>query len=366
MKKRIGVLTFVNADNFGAILQAYALSKYCSYLQFDVELINYRINATKTNYTNQIICKETILQKIQRRSRILKNHHRSVQIRKFNRFRSEFLSIGDKQYNGDEEFIKFYPDTYDYLICGSDQIWNTELSHESRTFYLGFKSKAKKIAYAGSYGHGNLSAIEQQYTKQYIPLLDAVSCREQESIREMKKICPNTDVTWVVDPVFLLDRKQWDEIAYFPREKDYIFVYTMEDSRGMKKTIENVRNQYPHKKIISVVGGCCRNPKKTKPKKEIGPREFVGLIANADAVITNSFHAAAFSVIYGKLLYLVEHSTRNLRLENLMNVAGVDIRLIIPNDGSCKRIESIGTNDALRNIQSKIFESKEFLKKALV
>lgn len=366
MKKKIGILTFVNADNFGAVLQAYALYKFCSSLQFEVEFINYRINAIKTYNSTQNNCKETIFRKIIRRSRIVKNHHRRVQIRKFNHFRSLFLSIDEKQYNGDEEFIKYYPDPYDYIICGSDQIWNTQLSHESRTFYLGFECKAKKIAYAGSYGHGNLSAIEQRYTKQYIPLMDAVSCREQDSIREMKKLCPNIDVTWVVDPVFLLGKRQWDEVAKSPREKDYIFVYTMEDSQGMSKAIEDVRNQYPQKKIISVVGGCCRNPEKTKPKKEIGPREFVGLIANADAVITNSFHAAAFSVIYGKLLYLVEHSTRNIRLENLMNMAGVDIRLIIPNDGGCDRIESIGTNVILQNIQSKIFESKEFLQKALV
>ena len=287
-------------------------------------------------------------------------------MQKFNHFRSSFLLIGEKQYNGDEEFIKYYLDIYDYIICGSDQIWNTHLSHESRIFYLGFKCKAKKIAYAGSYGHRNLSPIEQLYTKQYIPLMDAISCREHDSILEMRKICPNIDIAWVVDPVFLLKKRQWDEIAELPTDKNYIFVYIMEDSQGMIKTIENVRNRYPQKRVISVVGGCCRSPKKTRPKKEIGPKEFLGLVANADAVITNSFHAAAFSVIYGKPLYLVEHSTRNLRLENLMNIAEVDIRLIIPNDGRSDRIESIDTNIVLQNIQSKIFESKQFLQKALV
>ena len=64
MRKRIGILTFVNADNFGAVLQAYALSQYCSSLQFDVEFINYRINTTKTNNLNQTNCYEKFFQKI--------------------------------------------------------------------------------------------------------------------------------------------------------------------------------------------------------------------------------------------------------------------------------------------------------------
>lgn len=366
MKKKIGVLTFVNADNFGAVLQAYALSIYCSSLHFEVEFINYRINPTNTCNLNRNDCKEQIVQKIIRHSKIRKNHHRNVQIRKFDDFRSSFLSISEMKYNGDSEFARYYPDTYDYIICGSDQIWNTQLSNESRTFYLGFESRAKKIAYAGSYGHENLSDIEKQFTKQYIPLMDAVSCREHESIQEIKKICPKVDVTWVMDPVFLLEKRQWDDIAELPREKNYIFVYTMEDSYGMKKAIEDVGSRFPHKKIISVVGGCCRNPEKTKAKKEIGPREFVGLIASADVVITNSFHAAAFSIIYERELYLVEHSSRNLRLKNLLNATSVNHKLIVPNNGNSDKIEPISTFALLQNIEPRIIESKEFLKKALI
>ena len=365
-RKKIGILTFVNADNFGAVLQAYALSQYCSELGYDVELINYRVNSSKNNNVNIVQCRETILQKICRRLKIIKNHYRKVQMLKFSKFRRELLSVSRTPYNGDLEFLDKYQDDYDFIICGSDQIWNTQLSNGSRIFYLDFKCKAKKIAYAGSYGHEMLTNMEQKYTENYISSMDFVSCREKESIKEMKKLCPDKDIEWAVDPVFLLGREKWDKIAEPPRDRNYVLIYTMEDSMGMEKAIESIQAQYPHKKMVSVVGGCCKNPPNTRAKKEIGPKEFVGLIASADAIITNSFHAAAFCIIYRKSLCLVEHSTRNLRLKNLMMASGIGIEQIVPKDGNCIDIKIIDTNKALENMQKNIINSKEFLKTALM
>lgn len=364
--KKIGILTFVNADNFGAVLQAYALSRYCSELQYDVEFINYRINSPQNNVADTVRHRERIFQKIIRRLKITKNHHRNVQIRKFTDFRTTLLSISRISYNGDLEFLEKYPDDYDIVICGSDQIWNTQLSNNSKTFYLDFKCRAKKIAYAGSYGHEVLTSTERRYTERYISLMDAVSCREKESIDEMKKLCPNKDIEWVVDPVFLLKREQWNKIVKVPRDRNYIFVYTMEDSIGMEEAIESIRKQYPDRKIVSVVGGCCGNPPNTSAKKEVGPKEFVGFIAGADAVITNSFHAAAFCIIYAKPLCLVEHSIRNLRLKNLMMISGIDMGKIVPRDGGCMPVKLVDTNKALENMQKNIVVSKEFLKNTLI
>lgn len=365
-RKLIGILTFVNADNFGAVLQAYALSQYCGSQGYDVEFINYRTNLPQsTSSKSSQHKKETIFQKILRRSKFIKNYHRNVQIRKFLDFRNTLLVMGKTLYQGDQEFLENYQDKYDFVICGSDQIWNTQLSNASKTFYLDFESKAKKVAYAGSYGHDRLSETERQYTQMFIPKIDSVSCREKESITEIKELCPDTDVEWVVDPVFLLSKDMWDQIIEKPKERNYIFVYTMEDSQGMRIALENIRKQNPNKKIISVVGGCCDNPPNTHVKKEIGPKEFVGLIACADVVITNSFHATAFSIIYSKKLCLVEHTTRNLRLRNIMEAAGIGGQEIVTNDGVCDCIATIDTHNALGYLQKNIEASKGFLRKAL-
>ena len=218
------------------------------------------------------------------------------------------------------------------------------------------------IAYAASLGSASLP---EEYDGQFAELIshvDAVSAREEKAAPYIQRFYQGT-VTAVLDPVFLLEEEEWRRIEKASGKKGYILVYSTEYSRELY----DYAKQLSQEKALQVI--------ELKSKKgnshsgwytdyTAGPAEFLGYIHGADYVVTNSFHAVAFSIIYRKQFVAFIHSTLGARIENIMDICGVKSRIYQPH--RYMDIDSrIDWEEAGRRMSEKVKLSEDFLRKNL-
>ena len=352
--KKIGIATFCKANNYGAVLQAYGLSQFLK-KENEVEFLDIKFNPKVENNQNEAIKKIGISQKIIGK----------MKKRKFEKFRKENLIISNEIIHGDKDSNKVQ-DKYDYYIVGSDQVWNTDITNKTRAFFLDFVKNKPKIAYAASYGKDNLNETEKKWSAKYLNSFNAISVREKQSAMYLKQQL-NLNVNVVCDPVFLLDKDEWiKNNGVKVKNKSYILIYYMENNQTLEKIISNIKKMYDYP-IIAIKGGI----QKTKGVIHVdglGPKEFLNIIYNAKIVITNSFHALAFSIIFNKDVIALEHSKWNLRIANLLELTENNEKIIKLKDNvniDLLNEKIINGENAYKTLIPLIKESREFLKKCI-
>lgn len=353
---KIGILTFVNAPNFGAVLQSYASQEYISKLHIDAELINYfpgfKDSSPKKSKTR------VALNKLNALYHPFITLYRKQKTAKLKEFRNDFLNISKNIYYNE---IQNLDENYDVIIAGSDQIWNTDLNNCRKSFYLDFNTSAKKAGYAVSIGREKLTQSDRDMIHKYINNFEYISVRE-ESLKEYIYKQKNINCELVCDPVFLLDNYEWDKIAISPYEKNYILVYAMEYNDILLNAVKKLKNK-TGKKIYCINGG--NSGKLNLPARilnGLGPREFIGWIENADIILTNSFHGAAFSIIFRNKLIVIEHSKRNERLKQLLNKCNNSNKIISLSENDYRLDEKIiNTEDAIQYLEEFISTSKKYM-----
>lgn len=355
---KIDILTFSNVSNFGAVLQAFALQHYLNSLGHEVKHIDFTYKAKQKNIHNvEIKAKENQIKIIYTRL------NDKIRRNRFATFCNRYLSYSSTHC---KECIPANIDNCDMYIVGSDQVWNTDLNGGNSGFYLDFVTKGKKVAYAASVGR-NITDEDKSMLMKYCSAFDTISVREN-SLKEYLMHELQIASSVVIDPVFLIDRKEWriiEKKVITPTK--YILCYLMEDTLGIREASVCLAEELGAK-ILWINGGSVKiNDKTPFPGKEIkrmGPQQFMYLIDHSVAVVTNSFHGAAFSLIFGKKLCLIEHSKRNERLIQLLDYIKAKEKMV-----SCdQHIRDINfavieeSNEKFENI---IQSSKEFLQKSL-
>lgn len=195
-----------------------------------------------------------------------------------------------------------------------------------RAYFGAFPSIRKKrvVAYAASLGR---DALPEQYDRQFAALLahvDAVSVREAEAIPYLQKF-RSDQVMEAVDPVFLLNQEEWQQVECLPEQKSYILLYMTEYDPRICAYVRRLSVE----KGLPVV-----ELRASKWREEefitdytAGPAEFLGYIHQADYVVTNSFHAVAFSIIYQKQFAAFLHNTLGARVRSVLRIHGLDDRI---------------------------------------
>ena len=176
---------------------------------------------------------------------------------------------------------------------------------------------------------------------------NAISVREESGINILKSTGHNGIV--VVDPVFLLSQDQWKSVSDNIGEgKDYILVYSFEKGGAMQKIAEQLSKQH-HCPIYSV--GPYKLKYASRNFVNVGPSSFLSLIKNAKCIISNSFHATAFSIIFEKNFFVVNREDGlNTRMKDLLQKYGILDRLIsvnVTNQGLCSDIDYSKANELL-------------------
>ena len=329
VKKKVGIITFHTADNYGAVLQAYALQEYVKrHIEHDVKIIDFN---TPIHEMEHHVFEQAPgpIRKIVYTIFVLPYYYAlKKRINRFKEFRRSLLSISEHRYISENDFIDNM-ESLDFYISGSDQVFNPKIRY-SNCYYLGFKKRTgKKIAYAPSFGIASFTEEEIEFIKQMVSDFDALSCRESTGAALLTSIT-GKKVPTVCDPVFLLTKQEWEEIMILPYEKKpYIFVY---DLLGGYNDIELARKISVACGNIPIICATTRTRvwyKGVKVLRNLGPRELLGYIAKSEYVVTDSFHGTSLSLVFGKkvISYIASKKTSS-RIESIASLLNVKNQIV--------------------------------------
>lgn len=299
--KRIGVFTWFNVQNYGTALQSLALYTFLS-KKNEVYLIDY-FNTRKINklsYRVKQWLKYFLVPVLKVRNCFL-----SGNLVKGIKISNCYKSIKIYRCNSKKKIANI--DNFDILITGSDQIWNPYYLED---FYLlGFSKNKNKISYSSSIG---VQSIPDEKKAVYIKCLSNfshIAVREKSAELVLKTLLNRNDISTVLDPVYLLGKDEWTEfykrriskkIKNEAESSSYIFCYFIGNRSEYKDYVEKIANEYSLP-VIYVPSSENRNiVLKGKRISSAGLEDFLCYIANAQLVITDSFHATSFSFIFEK------------------------------------------------------------------
>lgn len=321
--KKVGIITFHSAINYGAALQAMALYNALEKLNIASEIIDYRNEIIEEQYgiqtkfsSNNIIVKGLLF--------LVKNFNFYQKKIKFRKFMNNNTKITDKKYY--YKNIQEIESLYNIVIAGSDQVWNLKLTGNDTRYFLDFLPKEKKRSYAASFGVKELEKKDIQQYKKMLNDFPYISVREDTG----KKICEDIGVMGEVrvdlDPTLLFDGIEWSKYCKKIKKKKYILLYKVALPEKLVEFIKKfaIENNLD---VIEIGSELRKSAKEFKMVRNGGPEEFLTLIRNADYVATTSFHATVFSILFHKNMILeLEDATGkyNVRIDNLLKLAGID------------------------------------------
>ena len=366
---KIHILTFQFAKNYGAILQAHALSSYIKNdLHEECEIIQYWPDRSEASW--KMYSRVSDLRVLLRNIYVFFNLKYKKEYKEKNRIMhkaiSELLPLTHIKYN--KETIHANPPLADAYICGSDQVWNFVKCFDDPTYFFDFTKSmknVKRIGYAPSIADPWPESRWDEF-RGYLSNMDSISVREKNDVAVVEKLSEKP-VTHVVDPVFLKTREYWDALSQDVDIKEpYIFCYFLGTNDLAVNLVNKVKNLTGYK-IVHLNLNARDRFNSDYNLRAISPQQFIGLIKNAAYICTNSFHCSAFSIIFRKNYFVAPKSFANSRMESLQEMFGLNNRLF-----SQERIEAI-TQDTLVVDYSKtegkcapyIKKSVQYLKQAL-
>lgn len=323
----IGLLSFHKANNYGAVLQAYALQKAIEKLGYNSEYLDLHFNKGNNALTKK---KKNIYFLLTKLKNVRKSFLIRGRIRKFKCFCQNYIKVSSEKYYGDKNIND--ATKYDSYIVGSDQVWNLRITNVTKSFLLHFvNEKKRKSSYASSFGVDSLSKEHIKIFEKYLVRFDNISVRENQGV-EIVRMITGREPQVCLDPTLLLPKKEWEEISEKRKYKKYVFIYSMDDSNSMLQKAKEIARE-KSLKILAV--GLKKKYKGIKNIYDASPQEWITLIKNADTIITNSFHGTVFSINFNKnfyLEYLPEGWTVNSRLENIVELFEIKNRLLNEED----------------------------------
>lgn len=363
-RKKIGLMTcFLN--NYGACLQAYALQTVIESFGFQCEIIRF----TEPNgYSKTKPLVRTITQKIKNNKlyyclRFAIDPHfakhnklNGYRVIAFRRFRSKFLHLTKEDYTSYESLKKIAMD-YSAFVCGSDQIWNPTFYNKCNPgYYLYFvPDRIKKIAYAPSIG---LSHIPDEYLGdfiKYVNRLDWISCREQLGCELIRNLTGKA-ARHVVDPTLLLARNDWERIVSRRiHVKPYVLCYLFGQQRCYSELIDRAVEHFNCEAVyIPFFEEDLLNPYRKITDRD--PAGFLELIKHAKYIITDSFHAVVFSILFRKDFSVFfrnateDPNSMNSRIDSILTKLNLTDRLVFPNKVDRTSFSPVANYDEVHTI----------------
>jgi len=331
---KIGILTYHRAHNYGAVLQAFALKSYLILQGYDVEFIDYWPKYRKGMYdfvdfsflNEKISTAEKIKELLKQLLIFPKN---VVRYTRFQRFIKHQLNVSNSSIVRDGSQIK---DKYDLIIFGSDQIWRNNNFKTFKGFdpiYWGQfpeDSNVKKIAYAASMGIMHSTIAQEEFIKEHLRNFHSITVRENK-LGNLIQSLTNKKIEQVLDPVFLLDSKEWLQLLSKSNlvKKNYVLLYHLNNSPEAKILTNKIAKLY-NCKVIEIRGTV--KPFSLNFYETIGPKRYISLIANAKAIVSTSFHGVAFSIIFKKQFYALGMRNNSERVTSLLKSLDISDRYI--------------------------------------
>lgn len=353
---KTGIITCHDVFNYGSSLQAYALSQQLKELGTAVSIIDY-----KPDYMYRLMnfmevdspkWRTSLWRRWVYRLRLFPVHLAQLpKYRRYRKFNRTYLPLTSKHYKTESSLSAL--EGYDAFVCGSDQIWASIKNKcgEDGAFFLSFGKNARKIAYAASFGASEISEAGEQCVTKYLPSFDAIGVRESSGVSLLQRY--GISAQQVVDPVFLMEKAVWERMAKAPKElpENYILTYGYDSSMDLN-TLAAEQGHLPLVSLQEKAYGC------------YGPEEFLYMIKNARLVVTSSFHAIAFCLIFETPFIAVQTGNVQLfeRLSSVLELTGLSGRIWQAGKAYSSQVDFTGARAALAKTRG---ESLRFLKEAL-
>jgi hypothetical protein len=358
--KRIGIMTFPGSESYGAILQEHALYTFVRSRGYDAEIIYY-INRYMKKHGHIVSCENRIIRKVKSFAGRLIHVRMYHAFRRFEAKMAHFPSrLTDKR-----ERLLYTAHRYKGVICGSDQVWNPEITNRDMSFFLDFCGPdTKRIAYAPSFGIDKLPDDCVVKMAEELRKFHALSVREGSGADIVERLIGFRPVQ-TLDPTFLLPLSYWKSIEHGPKcSSPYVLCYGIKHSCEMRDFAMRLAIENDIKLIV--VGGNAISKARSSGVEyanDVSPEEWLGLISNASFVVTNSFHGLAFSIIYHKEFFVTLPSLANSRLTDLINRLGLEHRVV--DQSSETGTDPIDFSFCDRLLEGMRRDSEEYLDNAL-
>lgn len=320
MSKKIGVITFHDYDNYGAVLQSYALQEYIKRLGGQPEIIDYNCEYISNPFQLKRLKNKGIFNYIYGAIGYICYLPRRW---KFNAFRKR-MTYSERV---NSKTISKMDGKYDTFIAGSDQIWDYHLTDFDKTYFLDFVTKGKKCSYAASIGE---HLPDEKYRGEYTELLkdfDRILMRESYGADVVEELTgKKPDCT--CDPTLLLTGEEWEKLmAKSSNKKDYILVYQLGINPSFVSFVKRLKKKtglpvvYVPFPLVGMLA--------CKPKIGIGPEEWIRLFRDAKYVVTDSFHGAVFSILFHRTFFVrVDGHHVNKRVQEFLTRLKMTDRII--------------------------------------
>lgn len=367
---KIHTITSHDVYNYGASLQAYALMRYLQDVGNEVSIIDYKPDYSKARYNFWYISpqyrwrKNPLLRFCACFVLAPKRFYTYRRKKAFDTFKSKYLHL-TRRFSTLTELEQAQWDAQ-MFIAGSDQIWNTD--HENGkdpANYLSFVPQGKKrMSYAASFGIDYIKPEFKDMVYQNLMRFQQVTVREKQGVRILNQL--GLSAEQVVDPVFLLPKNEWEDMSVSPKVKGkYILVYDFGRNKMMQEFA--IRYAKEHQLRIFSLNDFVSHSYADCNINNAGPREFLGLIRNAECFISNSFHGTAFSIMFEKQFFVFNRKDAvNSRMESLMEMAGLQDRLIM-NQADFIKMDTLIDYDAVNSrMVEYITKSKDVLAKNIL
>ena len=339
---KIGILTLPLHTNYGGILQAYALQTVLERMGHEVVVFDTpnKMPLPPLWKLPLSFVKRTLLKSMGRIDRIfIERYNNSVQpiiTKEIQPFIDE--KIHRKVF---ANFSKIGAREFDAIVVGSDQVWRSIyfvpmwLGFPIENAYLSFTKgwNLKRISYAASFGTDKWEYNEEQtlHSREALQMFDAVSVREENGVKLCKQYF-DVDALHVLDPTMLLDVNDYIELfkqKQTPKSKGNLLNYVLDETDEIESLIKKVASM---KKMVPFAVNNPYEGDNTKPlNQRIKPSVEAWLrgFYDADFVITDSFHACVFSIIFKKQFIVIGNKERGMaRFESLLKMFGLEERLV--------------------------------------
>lgn len=333
---KIGILTQPLHNNYGGLLQAYALQHYLRNQGHDVLTVDCHSNHKPRLFGIRTIARNTIKKYLlghlvasifppnDQRKREISQHTK--------RFTAEHIHTTQPIHSLNEfSYIKKYQ--FDAYIVGSDQVWRPAYSPCMPAFFLSFltdSEKAKRIAYAASFGVDHVEEFTSSELAEYAHLLqrfDAIGVREGSAV-ELCRQHFGVSAQHIIDPTLLLDQSVYRQLVQqdnIPASSGDMMVYVLDQAPEKKQIIHMVVNE------------CGLTPYSVMPGTDgVYPpvTQWLRGFMDAKYVITDSFHGVVFSIIFNKPFIAIGNRSRGLaRFTSILKMFDLESRLVFtPSD----------------------------------
>lgn len=338
-KKKLGILTYFYFYNYGTMLQGFATQLlFNKFANIDAEIVDYRFGEKIISHK-----KDIILTRLSRLLVYIKEFKRvyitskyaklkALRNKNFDKFASEYLKLSPKRYMYEKDIAGDVP-IYDIYVTGSDQTWSPKIGFSPVLFLNYTTENSVKASYAASLGVSKLTDEQSSYFAKELQKYNYLSCRESLGSEVLEKISGRFIET-VLDPTLMINSDEWMHYAikpnivgkyilcYFLGERDYYRDYVRQLSKQTGLPIYYIPVNWKDFK------------KKNNLLWNVGPSEFLGLIANAEYVCTDSFHGTIFGVnFHREVRVFLKHAGNvsggdNSRLFDILQRLGIDNMLV--------------------------------------